>query len=50
MPVLEAVMERVPLLQEAGWRKFFCGLESFTPDDHFHVGEALELKNFYMGE
>ena len=48
MPVLEAAMERVPLLQEAGWRKFFCGPESFTPDDHFHVGEAPELKNFYM--
>ncbi len=48
MPVLEAAMERVPLLQTAGWRKFFCGPESFTPDDHFHVGEAPELKNFFV--
>jgi len=48
MPVLEATMERIPMLKEAGWRKFFCGPESFTPDDHFHVGESPELKNFYV--
>lgn len=48
MPVLEAAMERVPLLKEAGWRSFFCGPESFTPDDQFHIGEAPELKNFYV--
>ena len=48
MPVLEAAMERVPLLKEAGWRSFFCGPESFTPDDQFHLGEAPELKNFYI--
>jgi len=48
MPVLEDAMKRVPLLQEAGWRTFFCGPESFTPDDQFHLGEAPELKNFYV--
>jgi glycine cleavage system T protein len=48
MPILESAMERVPLLQEAGWRSFFCGPESFTPDDQFHLGEAPELKNFYV--
>lgn len=48
MPVLEDAMQRVPMLQEAGWRTFFCGPESFTPDDQFHVGEAPELKNFYV--
>ncbi|MEE9448089.1 MAG: FAD-dependent oxidoreductase [Arenicellales bacterium] len=48
MPVLEAAMERIPMLQEAGWRTFFCGPESFTPDDQFHLGEAPELKNFYV--
>ena len=48
MPVLEAAMERVPMLQDVGWRKFFCGPESFTPDDQFHLGEAPELKNFYV--
>ncbi len=48
MPVLEDAMMRVPLLQEAGWRTFFCGPESFTPDDQFHLGEAPELKNYYV--
>ena len=48
MPVLDAAMQRVPALQTAGWRKFFCGPESFTPDDQFHMGEAPELKNFYV--
>ena len=48
MPVLEDAMQRVPMLQTAGWRKFFCGPESFTPDDQFHLGEAPELKNFYI--
>ncbi|MCP4489731.1 MAG: FAD-dependent oxidoreductase [Gammaproteobacteria bacterium] len=48
MPVLEHAMARVPMLQEVGWRKFFCGPESFTPDDQFHMGEAPELKNFFV--
>jgi len=48
MPVLEHAMDRVPMLQDVGWRKFFCGPESFTPDDQFHMGEAPELKNFYV--
>ncbi|MEM7563561.1 MAG: FAD-dependent oxidoreductase [Pseudomonadota bacterium] len=48
MPVLEDAMYRVPMLQECGWRSFFCGPESFTPDDQFHMGEAPELKNFYV--
>lgn len=48
MPVLEDAMERVPMLQETGWRKFFCGPESFTPDDQFHVGEAPEVRNYFV--
>ena len=48
MPVLEHAMERVPILQDVGWRKFFCGPESFTPDDQFHMGESPEVKNFYV--
>jgi 4-methylaminobutanoate oxidase (formaldehyde-forming) len=48
MPVLEDAMERVPMLQDVGWRSFFCGPESFTPDDQFHLGESPELKNFYL--
>jgi 4-methylaminobutanoate oxidase (formaldehyde-forming) len=48
MPVLEDAMHRVPMLQDVGWRSFFCGPESFTPDDQFHMGESPELKNFYV--
>jgi len=48
MPVLEDAMLRVPMLQSVGWRSFFCGPESFTPDDQFHVGEAPELANFFV--
>ena len=48
MPVLEDAMARVPLLREVGWRSFFCGPESFTHDDQFHVGEAPELGNFFV--
>ncbi len=47
-PVLEDAMVRVPKLQEIGWRKFFCGPESFTPDDQFHVGEAPELRGYFV--
>ena len=48
MPVLENSMARVPMLQQVGWRKFFCGPESFTPDDQFHIGEAPEVRNFFV--
>ncbi len=48
MPVLEDAMARVPLLANTGWRKFFCGPESFTPDDQFHVGEAPEVRNYFV--
>lgn len=48
MPVLEDAMARVPMLAEVGWRSFFCGPESFTPDDQFHLGEAPELGGFFV--
>lgn len=48
MPVLEDAMVRVPLLSDVGWRSFFCGPESFTPDDQFHVGEAPEVRGYFV--
>ena len=48
MPYVEIAMERVPILQSAGIHKFFCGPESFTPDGGPLLGEAPELKNFYV--
>ncbi len=48
MPVLEDAMLRVPMLGDVGWRSFFCGPESFTPDDQFHVGEAPEVGGYFV--
>ncbi|MEM7293961.1 MAG: FAD-dependent oxidoreductase, partial [Pseudomonadota bacterium] len=48
MPVLETAMHRVPEIGESGIRSFFNGPESFTPDDQFHMGEAPNLKGFFM--
>jgi len=47
-PYLEKAMARVPRSMEIGVRKFFCGPESFTPDLAPIVGEAPELKNFFV--
>ena len=48
MPYLEKALSRVPAAQEAGVKKFFCGPESFTPDLRPCVGEAPELKNYFV--
>ncbi len=48
MPFLEDAMRRIPALAEVGIRKFFCGPESFTPDDRYHLGEAPELKGLFV--
>ena len=45
---VEKAMGRVPILYETGVKKFFCGPESFTPDLQPIVGEAPELKNFFV--
>ena len=47
-PYLETAMARVPVTLEAGIKKFFCGPESFTPDLRPIVGEAPELKNYFV--
>jgi 4-methylaminobutanoate oxidase (formaldehyde-forming) len=47
-PVLEKAMERMPLLETAGIQTFFCGPESFTPDDRYHLGESAEIDNLYI--
>ena len=41
-------LKRVPSLSEAGIQLFFNGPESFTPDDRYHLGEAPNLKNFFV--
>ncbi len=47
-PYVEKAMSRVPISLEVGVRKFFCGPESFTPDLAPIVGEAPELKNYFV--
>ncbi len=47
-PYLEAAMSRIPISMEAGVRKFFCGPESFTPDLAPVVGEAPELRHYFV--
>ncbi len=47
-PYLEKAMSRVPQSLKVGIKKFFCGPESFTPDLRPIVGEAPELKNYFV--
>jgi heterotetrameric sarcosine oxidase gamma subunit len=47
-PYLEKAMERVPVSTQVGLKKLFCGPESFTPDLKPCLGEAPELKNYFV--
>jgi glycine cleavage system aminomethyltransferase T/glycine/D-amino acid oxidase-like deaminating enzyme len=46
-PYLEKSFKRLPLLEDAGVRKFFSGPESFTPDTQYLLGETSEVKNLF---
>ncbi len=48
MPILEHAMHRLPLFQTAGIHTFFNGPESFTPDDRYYLGEAPEVKGYWI--
>ena len=48
MDVLELAMNRVPLLQEVGIRTFFNGPESYSYDGRFILGEAPEIKGYFV--
>jgi len=47
-PILEMAINRLPALAEAGIQTFFNGPESFTADDRYHLGEAPNLRNFFV--
>jgi 4-methylaminobutanoate oxidase (formaldehyde-forming) len=47
-PYVEKAMARVPISMDVGVKKFFCGPESFTPDLAPCVGEAPEVKNYFV--
>ena len=48
-PTMTEALARVPALATAGVKQLINGPESFTPDGSFILGEAPELKNFYVG-
>jgi glycine cleavage system T protein len=47
-PILEKAVNRMPMLATAGIHTFFNGPESFTPDDRYYLGEAPELKGYWI--
>lgn len=47
-PYVETAMKRVPISLQTGVKKFFCGPESFTADLAPIVGEAPEIKNYFV--
>ena len=47
-PFLERAMSRVPITSQIGMKRFFCGPESFTPDLRPIVGEAPELRGYFV--
>ena len=46
-PYLEKSFKRLPVLENAGIRKFFSGPESFTPDTQYLLGETAEANNLF---
>ena len=47
-PVLEKAINRMPMLADAGIHTFFNGPESFTPDNSYYLGEAPELRGYFV--
>ena len=47
-PILEMALHRMPALEHAGIQTFFCGPESFTPDNRYHLGEAPGLDGLFV--
>jgi 4-methylaminobutanoate oxidase (formaldehyde-forming) len=48
-PLMEQALGRVPALEKAGIKQMINGPESFTPDGNFLLGEAPEVRNFFVG-
>jgi 4-methylaminobutanoate oxidase (formaldehyde-forming) len=47
-PFVEKAMSRVPALLNTGIKTFFCGPESFTPDLAPVLGEAPEIRRYFV--
>ncbi|WP_187365927.1 GcvT family protein [Trebonia kvetii] len=46
--LMENALLRIPALHTIGIKKFYNGPESFTPDNQFILGEAPEVRNFFV--
>lgn len=47
--LMAPAIARVPALADVGIKQFINGAESFTPDGSFILGEAPELRGFFVG-
>ena len=47
-PLMDAAIHRIPALETAGVKTFLNGPESFTPDGNFILGEAPEVRNYFV--
>ncbi|RJF88083.1 FAD-dependent oxidoreductase [Oleomonas cavernae] len=48
-PLMELALGRVPALSTVGVKQMINGLESFTPDGNWMIGEAPERKGLFVG-
>lgn len=48
-PIMTLALGRVPALASAGVKQMINGLESFTPDGNWMIGEAPEVRNLFVG-
>ncbi len=46
--LMDSAVRRIPVLAGTGVKKLYNGPESFTPDNQFILGEAPELRNFFV--
>ena len=47
-PILSLGIKRIPLLNSVGIRTFFNGLESFTPDNRYYLGESTSCTGYWL--
>jgi glycine cleavage system aminomethyltransferase T/glycine/D-amino acid oxidase-like deaminating enzyme len=48
-PLMAQALIRVPALETAGIKSMTNGPEAFTPDGNYIMGEAPEVRNFFVG-
>ena len=46
--LMDSALLRIPALNRTGVKKFYNGPESFTPDNQFILGEAPEVRRFFV--